>query len=302
MDKVVGGRRRRTPGPVAFALAIVAGLTLGLAIDVVRSGGPGAWLARHDLPPPYVARGERIDIGPRALYLDCRGAGQPTIVLEAGMGSDSSTWSAVHDELAKTTRTCAYDRAGRGRSDPIERHTLSHAAAELAALLARAGEPGPYVLVGHSLGGAYIRVFTGANRADVVGLVLVDTFDPDLQDDRIHPLLGPLQPEYEATLDGLRDLVSRVESLDWPASEEQLRSSSVEGLPIEVLVAPRYEPRLDEARNGEIAAAWQAAHDSLSPGLVRQTTAWGAGHNVQIDRPDLVIEATRRIVDLARGG
>ena len=284
-----------------FALAILAGLVFGLAIDVARSGGPGAWLARHGLPPPYVAKGARIDIGPRAIYLDCRGAGQPTVVLEAGMGSDSSTWSAVHDELAATTRTCAYDRAGRGRSDPIERHTLSHAGAELAALLAAAGEPGPYVLVGHSLGGAYIRVFGGANRTEVVGLVLVDTFDPDLQDDRIHPLLGSLQLEYDAQLDGLRDLVSRVESLDWPASEEQLRASSVAGVPIEVLVAPRYEPRLDEAQNSEVAIAWQAAYESLSPGRVRQTTAWGAGHNVQIDRPDLVIEATRRIIALWRG-
>lgn len=293
-------RRRRVPGPITLALAAVAGLVVGLTIDVARSGGPGAWLVRHGLPPPYVARGERIDIGPRSLYLDCRGDGQPTVVLEAGMGSDSSTWSAVQDELATTTRTCAYDRAGRGRSDPIETHTLSHAAAELAALLARAGEPGPYVLVGHSLGGAYIRVFAGENRANVGGLVLVDAFNPDLQDVWVHPLLGPLQPEYEAHLDGLRNLVAQVESLDWPASEEQLRSSSTDGLPIEVLVAPRYEPRLDQARNAEIAAAWQAAYDSLSPGLVGQTTAWGAGHNIQIDRPDLVIEATRRVVDLAR--
>lgn len=298
MNPVVRRRPRRPPVPVTVVLAVAAGLALGVAIDVVRSGGPDAWLARHRVPPPYTARGDRIDIGPRALYLDCRGAGEPTVVLEAGSGADSSTWSAVHDELATTTRTCAYDRAGRGRSDPTDRHSLSDAAAELAALLARAGEPGPYVLVGHSLGGAYIRVFAGANREDVVGLVLVDAFNPDLQDDRIHPLLGPLQPEYEANLDGLRDLVSRVDSLDWPASEEQLRSSSVEGLPIEVLVAPRYEPRLDEARNAEVAAAWQAAYESLSPGLVRQTTAWGAGHNIQIDRPDLVIEATRRLIDL----
>ncbi len=298
MDPVV--RRRRLLRLLTLVFAVATGLALGLTIDVVRSGGLGAWLARHGLPPPYTAKGVRIDIGPRSLYLDCRGTGQPTVVLEAGMGSDSSTWSAVHDELATTTRTCAYDRAGRGRSDPIERHTLSDAAAELAALLARAGEPGPYVLVGHSLGGAYVRVFAGANRSEVAGLVLVDTFEPDLQDDRIHPLLGPLQPEYEAHLDGLRDLVSRVESLDWSASEEQVRSSSVVALPIEVLVAPRYEPRLDAAQNAEIAAAWQAAYESLSPGQVRQTTARGAGHNVQIDRPDLVIEATRRLIDLVR--
>ncbi len=301
MDPVVRHRPRRVPRPAALVLAVLAGIGLAVAIDIARSGGQGAWLARHNVQPPYAAKGVRIDIGRRALYLDCRGAGQPTVVLEAGMGSDSSTWSAVHDDLASTTRTCAYDRAGRGRSDRIERHTLSDAAAELAALLAAAGEPGPYVLVGHSLGGAYIRVFADANRAAVVGLVLVDTFDPDLQDGQIHPLLGPLRPEYEAQLDGLRDLVARVESLEWPASEEQLRASDTAGLPIEVLVAPRYEPRLGETHNAEIAAAWRAAHDSLSPSRVRETTAWGAGHNVQIDRPDLVIEATRRLIDLARG-
>jgi pimeloyl-ACP methyl ester carboxylesterase len=300
MDPIVRRRLGRAGRPVAVVLAVLAGLALGVSIDVFRDGGLGMWLARHHLSPPYVAKGERIDIGDRSLYLDCRGTGRPTVVLEAGMGSDSSTWSAVHDELASTTRTCAYDRAGRGRSDPTERRTLGQAAAELVTLLARAGEPGPYLLVGHSLGGAYVRVFAGANRADVVGLVLVDTFNPDLQDDWIHPLLGALQPEYEANLDGLRDLVSRVESLDWPASEAQLRASNTAGLRIEVLVAPRYEPRLDEVVNAKVAAAWSAAYDSLSPGLVRQTTAWGAGHNIQIDRPDLVIEATTRLVDLAR--
>ena len=283
-------------------MAVIAGLLLGVSVDIVRSGGTAGWLARHHLSPPYEARGERFDIGRRALYLDCRGAGEPTVVLEAGSGADSSTWSAVIDELASTTRTCAYDRAGRGRSDPAERHTLSHAAAELRALLATAGEPPPYLLVGHSLGGAFVRVFATENRDDVAGLVLVDTFDPDLQEDRIHPLLGSLRSEYEAGLDRLRDQVSRVDALDWTASERQLREASVVGLPIEVLVAPRYEPRLGEASNAEIAAAWRAAYDALSPGMVRYTTAWGAGHNVQIDRPDLVIEATRRLIDLVRAG
>jgi pimeloyl-ACP methyl ester carboxylesterase len=79
-----------------------------------------------------------------------------------------------------------------------------------------------------------------------------------------------------------------------------VREASVTGLPIEVVVAPRYEPRLTETQNAEIATAWRAAYESLSPGQVRWTTAWGAGHNVHIDRPDLVIEATRRIIDLAR--
>ena len=107
----------------------------------------------------------------------------------------------------------------------------------------------------------------------------------------------------EATTRALAETSAKLEEseAERQASEEQLRASSVEGLPIEVLVAPRYEPRLDEVRNAEVAAAWQAAYESLSPGLVRQTTAWGAGHIIQIDRPDLVIEATRRLIDLARG-
>ena len=285
---------------MTVALAIVSGILLALAIDLARAGSVGGWLARHGMTPPYEAKGERVDIGPRSLYIDCRGAGTPTVVLEAGSGSDSATWSAVHDELANTSRTCTYDRSGRSRSDPIERHTLSHAAAELRVLLEAAGEPPPYIIVGHSLGGAYGRVFAGDNRVDTVGLVLVDSFDPDLQTDFVHPLLGELRPEYETFLDNLRATVIAVDSLDWPPSEEQLRSADLRGLPIEVLRAPRFEPRLSDAVNVQIAAAWVAAYESLSPGTVRWTTADGAGHMVQIDRPDLVIEVVRRAVDAAR--
>jgi pimeloyl-ACP methyl ester carboxylesterase len=295
-------RPRRSPvRPVTLGLAVIAGLLLALAIDVARAGSPGTWLARHGLTPPYDAIGERIDIGRRSLYIDCRGEGSPTVVLEAGSGSDSSTWSGVIDGLAATTRTCAYDRAGRGRSDPIERHTLGHAAAELRALLAAAAEPPPFVLVGHSLGGAFARVFAVENRDEVAGLVLVDTFDPDLQEDFIHPLLGDLRPEYEDFLDSLRATVTAVDSLDWPRSEEQLREADLRGLPIEVLRAPRQEPRLSATVNAQIGDAWVAAYESLSPGTVTWTTAWGAGHMVQIDRPDVVIEAVRRVVSTARG-
>ena len=276
---------------------MIAGILLAVAVDVVRTGGPSAWLARYQVAPLYDARGQRFDIGGRALYLDCRGQGQPTVVLEAGSGADSATWSAVAGPVSATTRTCAYDRAGRGRSDSTDRHTLADAGAELRALLEAAGERPPFVIVGHSLGGAYARVFASDHRDEVAGIVMVDTFDPDLQTDWIHPLLGDLRTEYEAFLDGLRQTVSAVDSLDWPASEAQLRSSSIVGLPIEVLVAPRYEPRLSEATNAEIATAWIAAYDSLSPGQVQWITAWGAGHNVQIDRPDLVIEAVRRLVE-----
>jgi pimeloyl-ACP methyl ester carboxylesterase len=280
---------------VRVALVVVLGLLVALVIDIGRSGGPDAWLARRGISPPYLPQGRMVDIGGRALYLDCRGTGSPTIVLESGMGVGASGWSPVFDALAGTNRTCAYDRAGRGPSESRGRHTLEDAADDLRALLAAADERPPFVVVGHSLGGDYARIFASRSRDRVSGLVLVDSFSPDLQSGAIHPLLGPLQAEYDVQLQALRDLVERVEDLDWTASEAQLQRSDLTGLRIEVLRAPRAEPRLDAATNATIATAWEAAYGALAPGTVRYEIAWGAGHIIQADRPDLVIAAIRRV-------
>jgi pimeloyl-ACP methyl ester carboxylesterase len=286
--------------PARLLLVLIVGLLLAVMIDIARVGGPEVWLARHRLLPLYAGRGERVDVGGRSLYLDCRGSGSPTIVLEAGMGDGVAGWAPVIDGMAATTRTCAYDRAGRGASDRRGRHTVADAADDLRHLLAVAGETPPFVVVGHSLGEVYVRVFADRYRADVAGLVLVDGFSVDLQDDWIHPLLGALRPEYEAGAQRLRDLVAAVEDLDWPASEAQLRAADVSGLPIVVLRAPREEPRLDGPTNVAIVDAWEDAFLSLSPGHVRYEIAWGAGHIVQADRPDLVIAAAQEIVEAAR--
>jgi pimeloyl-ACP methyl ester carboxylesterase len=304
---VLGRRGVRLAG---VALAVILGLAVGLAVDVIRVGGPRLWLARHGLPPPYVANGSLVDIGGRSLYLDCRGqrlgggsgVTSPTVVLISGMGSGAGTWSPVLDDLAASTRTCAYDRAGLGGSDARGVHTLADAVDDLRTLLEAAGEHGPFVVVGHSLGGDHARLFGSVHRDEVVGVLLVDPFDPDLEAAFVHPLLGALRPEYDARLDGLRSLVASVEQLDWTTSEAQLRSSSLAGLPVEVLHAPRVERRLDAAANADIAAAWEGAFESLSPGDVRYTIAWGAGHMVQFDRPDLVVEAVERLIEAARRG
>ena len=287
---------------VRLALAAVCGVLLALAIDVARSGGLDAWLARRSLAAPYIARGSRVDIGGRSLYLDCRGEGSPTIVLEAGMGSGAAGWGTVLDGLAARSRTCAYDRPGRGSSDARGRHTVADTAADLRAALQAAGEPAPFVMVAHSHGGDYARVFGGRYHDEVAGIVLLDTFDADLEAAYVHPLLGTLRPEYEQRLDGLRALVAGVEDLDWPTSERQIRDADLDGIPIEVLRAARYEPRLDASTNSAIEGAVIAAYESLAPGTVHFELALGAGHMVQIDRPDLVLAATRRLVDAARSG
>jgi pimeloyl-ACP methyl ester carboxylesterase len=288
--------------PARLLLVVVLGLLVALLLDMARVGGPAVWLARHRAIPGLSGQGRAIDVGGRSIYLDCRGAGSPTIVLEAGMGDGVAGWAPVHDGMAATTRTCAYDRPGRGSSDARGRHTVADAADDLRGVLRIAGESPPFVVVGHSLGEVYARVFAARHASEVVGLVLVDGFSVDLQEDRIHPLLGSLRAEYEAQTQSLRDLVASVEDLDWPTSEAQLRAADVSGFRIVVLRAPRAEPRLDGPTNEMIAAAWQEAYESLAPGRVRYEITWGAGHIIQADRPDAVIAASLELVEAARAG
>lgn len=283
-----------------IALAVLAGLAVALAVDVVRAGGPRPWMAQHGLPAPYLPQGERVLVGDGRFYLDCRGAGSPTIVLEAGAGGGAGSWSPVLDDLVATTRTCAYDRAGLGQSEARGRRTLADAARDLRTLLELAGERPPFVAVGHSLGGTYARVFAGLHRAEVPAVVLLDSFDPDVETDAVHPLLGEFRGEYEERLDGLRTLVADWEDLDWLTSERQLRAASLDGLRLAVLVAPRVEPRLDSATNERIRAASEAAYEPMSPGHVTYAYAWGSGHVIPVDRPDLVVELVRRVIDEVR--
>ena len=133
-------------------------------------------------------RGRMVAIEPdRRLRLVCEGppAGRrPTVVLEAGAFGFSADWAQVQASLAQAgLRSCAYDRAGLGHSDPGPAPRDSAAvAADLARLLAAADEPGPYILCGHSMAGLHLRVFAASNRRRVVGVVLVDATTPEAMD------------------------------------------------------------------------------------------------------------------------
>jgi pimeloyl-ACP methyl ester carboxylesterase len=122
-------------------------------------------------PPP----GQLVDVGGYRLHINCTGQGSPTVVIESGWGDMSASWGWVQPEVAKTTRICTYDRAGMGWSGVSpEPRTAREYAKELHTMLEKANEPGPYVLVGHSMGGYTVRVYAHDYPEEVVGLVLVD--------------------------------------------------------------------------------------------------------------------------------
>ena len=133
---------------------------------------------RRRYPPP----GQLIDVGGYRLHLHPLGPTTtgPTVVLEGGAGLGSVTWGWVQPRVAETARVVAYDRAGVGWSDRgPEPRDAEQIATELHAALHGAGLVGPYVLVGHSFGGLYVRVFADRYPDEVSGLVLVDPTHPD---------------------------------------------------------------------------------------------------------------------------
>lgn len=181
-----------------------AGLGLLVALAVLMAAGAsyqasGAARDRRAAAPP----GALIDVGdatrPQRMHLYCTGearAGQPTVILEALSGGWWIHWGWVQAELAQGARVCSYDRAGFGSSDPPPQfQTLAQNAAALHTLLERSGESGPYVLVGHSKGGLFVRRYAASYPDEVAGLVLLDSSHP--QQFERHPAL---QAETDAFL------------------------------------------------------------------------------------------------------
>lgn len=166
----VSASRRRGRGCLLWlgaSLAIVLSLALvGYIYEPIAEAADA-----KAYPPP----GQLVDVGGYRLHLNCTGSGSPTVVIDAGHADSSASWGWVQTEVARTTRVCTYDRAGMGWSEasPYPR-TARQFAKELHTLLANANEPGPYVLVGHSLGGYTVRVYAHDYPDEVSGLVLID--------------------------------------------------------------------------------------------------------------------------------
>lgn len=274
-----------------------------------------------------------VDIGGgRKMYLQCRGAGSPTVVLVAGLRGSAEDWNLagkpgprVFPEVARFTRVCAYDRPGTpvgekpSRSDPVPQATTAGAAvADLHALLTAAGEAGPYVLVAHSYGGLIGRLYASTYPDDVSGLVLVDALSEGLRDAET--------PEQWATqrklIEGdVRDGVAQypaLETIDVDRSFDQMRAAApLRQLPLVVLSADRgWGPQVpsmiaagtlpaDVPPNfGYVTdAAQKAAQEKLARLVAnaKHITNTNSGHEIHKEQPQLVIDAIRQVVEAVRG-
>lgn len=131
---------------------------------------------RESTAPAVAMPGQLVDVGPYRLHLECTGSRGPTVVLEPGAGGSAASMGLIAPAVARDSRVCVYDRAGRGWSDPAASPPDgAQIAADLHTLLDRADVPGPYVLAGHSFGGLYVRTYAARYPDEVAGLVLVDS-------------------------------------------------------------------------------------------------------------------------------
>jgi|SRR6185437_4301979 len=193
---------------------ILQGL-IGLVALLLFAGAAYEFISERLDAHHFRQQGRSIPLGAKfpnvSLNLDCSGPGAaapaghggtvPTVILDSGLGIPALGWKLVQDEVARFAHVCSYDRAGYGWSSegPLPRTSLE-IAKELHALLAAAGEQGPFVMVGHSFGGFNVRVYTGQYPHDVVGMVLVDASHED-QNKRTPPAMqASLKPPSDAEL------------------------------------------------------------------------------------------------------
>ncbi len=249
-----------------------------------------------------------IDVGGYRLALYCRGAGTPSVVLDAGAGADASMWEPVLAAVAPITHVCAFDRPGRGKSDTApDPRSDQQIIEEVHTLLVRAAVPRPYVLVGHSSGGLNMRRYALYYPDEVAGLVLVDAVHPD-QFVRAEALLPPEVPTEDAALQEFRQALRTINRSRLVAAQHGMTDDlqlatdaarSLGALPVVVVTATQHELGVPAAVLARLEQDWQTMqHEllNLSSNSV-QIIAEGSGHNIQLERPEVVADAIRRVLE-----
>jgi pimeloyl-ACP methyl ester carboxylesterase len=280
----------------------------------------------------YKAPGRMVDVGGYKLHIHCAGIASsdaPTVVLESGFGGWTIDWAAIQPDIAKVTRVCSYDRSGHGWSDrgPSSAGTRAGVAKQLHVLLDRAGVPGPYILVGHSLGGVYVREFARTYPKDVAGFVFVDSSHEEMSEKakkselkqtvrqmkmlKYARYLMPFGPQRLAS-----QPVSNAKSLpeeDRPLANgigyrtaayfaiyDEASSLLAEDTAGELRLEPVPDVPLVAIASGENIDRlgwWKELQTELSElsSDGELVIAEGSGHFVHVDKPELVIDAIERV-------
>ncbi len=294
------------------------------------------------LPPP----GRMIDVGTHRMHLYSLGEGTPVVVLDAGSGDNILTWYGIQSEIAKFTQVVSYDRSGLGWS---ERGSAPRSGAavvrEMYGLLTAANVPAPYVLVGHSMGGVHVRMFTQAYPDLVAGMVLVDSSHEGQRSvfEQAIPKYAAITAGYLESFGALRqqshaEIIAAMEAFDPPSAtmspellamlRDRLRPENMAvileemelagvilnqqgdyerdlgDLPLRVLTASRAFSGgdLTPEEGVQMLEIFQGLQREISARSSRgtQTIVADAGHYIQHDQPQAVIDAIREVVEAVR--
>jgi pimeloyl-ACP methyl ester carboxylesterase len=278
----------------------------------------------------HPAPGKLIDIGGYRLHLYCTGSGDgPTVVLDYGLGGSYLDWYFVQTKVAQFARVCSWDRSGYGWSERSpSKQVPSVIAGELHAVLERAGEKSPFILVGHSLGAFDVRMYAHRYPDQVAGVVLVDGAHPDevlafhwrdrlmirflqftapfgLPRWRGWCTAGPQEIRPLKAAFNCHSRVFRAHYEQWsvfPESAEEVRKlGSLGNLPLRVI--SRDPNRKKKHPNSAVLLAQEQQWTQYQQDLVKlssdstQVIAESSGHSVPTDRPDVVAEAIRKIIE-----
>ncbi len=259
-----------------------------------------------------------LDIGTHKLHYRVVGEGKPTVVIDVGVGESYTSWQPMIDRVSKHVRVFAYDRAGYGQSEsgPMPRDA-NRAAYELKCLLDGTEIRGPYLLVGHSLGGLHMQVFADRYADVVAGLVLLDPpplgwisgeYFPDLKEMFQRETDGLLEaatqarrssnPEERNRAGFLEAIHSEHKSMLARTGDQVLKIESFGDFPMVVIAAERPNPMF-----GEWAEAYQAFWIEESRKLTKKSSvgvfvlADGSGHHIHLDAPDVVYDVIIRMLE-----
>jgi pimeloyl-ACP methyl ester carboxylesterase len=274
-------------GVFAVALSAAAcgsdtGAESGSAPRTTSATAPSTTVAR-----PSGAIDELVAIGHGRLHLRCSGSGETTVLLIAGWDHGAADWAGIEPSIAEHARVCSYDRFGTGTSDAAATpQTFDSQIADLHELLDEAGEPGPYVVVGHSFGGAHAVTFASRYPEEVTGLMLVDA-SPTTWPDAVCSV-----PAFAGGCALMRN-PAQGERLDvFPAFAAVAKITSLGNLPMTVMTAAdRPSVGLTPDQLARLSTIWQEGTQrwatlSTASSIV---TVQDTGHAIQDDQPAIVL-------------